>query len=117
MLSSGSSPHRKSESRRAKKEEAESFHHHWRVGVHRHNATLYIKLPGGRVQTLKGEKEELRITVVEARGLPQMDMGAGTTEEERAQGIGVSCDHTRWRPDRGDEQGARPKLVGTRKGC
>ena len=92
VLSSGSSPHRKSESKRAKKEEEESFHHHWRVGVHRHNATLYIKLPGGRVQTLKGEKEELRITVVEARGLPQMDMGAGTTEEERAQGIGVSCD-------------------------
>ena len=52
-----------------------------------HNATLYIKLPGGRVQTLKGEKEELRITVVEARGLPQMDMGAGTTEEERAQDL------------------------------
>jgi hypothetical protein len=46
----------------------------------------------GRVDALKGEKEELRLAVVEARNLPQMDMGADTSAEDRAKGIGMSCD-------------------------
>lgn len=68
------------------------FHFHWRVGVHRHKGELYIKLPGGRVDAISGEKEELRLAIVEARYLPQMDMGANTSAEDRAAGIGCSCD-------------------------
>jgi hypothetical protein len=79
--------------RSKKNKEGEEFHHHWRIGVHRYNGELYIKLPGGRVDgPLSGEKEELRLAIVEAANLPQMDVGADATVEERALGIGVTCD-------------------------
>ena len=78
--------------KKKKQEEEVPFHHHWRVGVHRHKGDIYVKLPGGRVEQLKGEKEELCLGVVEARHLPQMDMGADTSAEDRAAGIGVTCD-------------------------
>lgn len=79
---------------RKKKSDKEEvpFHFHWRVGVHRHKNELYIKLPGGRVDRLTGDKEELRFAIVEARNLPQMDMGADASAEDRAAGIGVTCD-------------------------
>lgn len=78
--------------RKNQKEDELPFHHHWRVGVHRHKDEIYIKLPGGRVERLLGEKQELRLTVVEARNLPQMDMGADASAEDREKGIGVTCD-------------------------
>jgi len=68
------------------------FHHHWKVGVHGHKGAYYVKLPGGKVERISGEKEELRLAIVECRNLPQMDMGADTTAEDRAKGIGISCD-------------------------
>ena len=78
---------------KSKKQEDEiPFHHHWRVGVHRHKGDIYVKLPGGKVEQLKGEREELCLLVVEARNLPQMDMGADTSAEDRAAGIGITCD-------------------------
>jgi hypothetical protein len=34
------------------KDEELPFHHHWRIGVHRHKGELYIKLPGGTERVL-----------------------------------------------------------------
>lgn len=52
----------------------------------------YIRLPGGDSAKIVMERQEIHLEVVEAKGLPQMDVGAGVSKEDRARGVGVSAD-------------------------
>lgn len=43
----GAAPTERTFTKKKQKADELPFHHHWRVGVHRHKGELYIKLPGG----------------------------------------------------------------------
>ena len=52
----------------------------------------HIRLPGGGSAPIVMERQEIHLEVVEAKGLPQMDVGAGVSKEDRAKGIGIAAD-------------------------
>ena len=52
----------------------------------------HIQLPGGGSAPIVMERQEIHLEGVEAKGLPQMDVGAGVSKEDRAKGMGISAD-------------------------